>query len=779
MKKTSVLVKQVLMSTLTAGIFAFGFTACSDELDSEAMNNAVTPLELSSGCGLENLEQHSYAVPYMVSAKGDWKITFEFDGRQICYAHPSEGHGSQQVKICVLDNWTDERRSGEMTITDSEDPQHPQVISLGQKCNLDNRITRSANGSLITPGKGNRIYGVGYGYNMYKPLKEGVTLTPIVKMEAIKDANIFCTEGVSLNDHTIEATGSTFYEVTNNFTIQTSGSAKGHGFEGEVSAAFKCNDFSSNKHDYALCTVDVRKTNAAINEDMTNIRNKYMTEEAYNNINGLAVKSKSAKKGRETGAVAMYPSTPEGLYALVKDYGTHMLMRTEMGGRLTFASTVDVSEVKGSYDLSAFAKLSYENSSVKASAHIDDSLRISFNSNSKAIDTRVSAYGGSDDEAGKVTDGTKESIAAWKKSLNDIENCKVVGVAKVIPLWDLVNTTLPGGNERRQAIKDFIEHDLYNMMQAEESSQNYKCGSIARISIPAFPEARDTYSSTTLVNDVFMSGQHVARICNEYLPQLNKEERVTVVYPVIENNVKYNLGYFVGDANHAPCRVCCTDDNITFSKIDKEQAGAKKEVYLRGSSFYSQEKDATLLSIETMADTEVEAAYMKGINWNKDDGDFIYEYPMVKIFNRLWIRRWYNERLPYGNNGQSNGWYNNKTKFNKMKVNYWRPALWSDYQNLLDGLKDAGITLPATVMYNGDNASDLTGFGVERLGWRVNDKSNNAKNQMEYLSMGNTSGDGIGHVRIKTSGSVELVKNEFLGNWDMFIRLALPLSLQK
>ncbi len=127
----------------------------------------------------------------MVTAKGDWKIDFEFDGRQICYAHPSEGHGPQEVKICVLDNWTDEHRTGKMTITDSENPQQPQVIQLGQKCNLDNGITRGEGGSFVTPNKGNRIYVVGYGYNMYKPLKEAVSMAPIVKVEALKDKGDF------------------------------------------------------------------------------------------------------------------------------------------------------------------------------------------------------------------------------------------------------------------------------------------------------------------------------------------------------------------------------------------------------------------------------------------------------------------------------------------------------------------------------------------------------------------------------------------------------------
>ena len=40
MKKNSILVKMVLMSTLTVGTM-FGFTACSD--DSDLMNNSANP----------------------------------------------------------------------------------------------------------------------------------------------------------------------------------------------------------------------------------------------------------------------------------------------------------------------------------------------------------------------------------------------------------------------------------------------------------------------------------------------------------------------------------------------------------------------------------------------------------------------------------------------------------------------------------------------------------------------------------------------------------------
>ena len=43
MKNFSVLVKQMLMSTLTAGMFAFSFSSCSDDLNElEAMGGNTT-----------------------------------------------------------------------------------------------------------------------------------------------------------------------------------------------------------------------------------------------------------------------------------------------------------------------------------------------------------------------------------------------------------------------------------------------------------------------------------------------------------------------------------------------------------------------------------------------------------------------------------------------------------------------------------------------------------------------------------------------------------------
>jgi len=74
MKKNSVMVKQVLMSILTAGIFSFAFTACSDEdiLSNEdplaMMENAKTKQVI--GDGDITAEPYAACIPYQVKANG-------------------------------------------------------------------------------------------------------------------------------------------------------------------------------------------------------------------------------------------------------------------------------------------------------------------------------------------------------------------------------------------------------------------------------------------------------------------------------------------------------------------------------------------------------------------------------------------------------------------------------------------------------------------------------------------------------------------------------------
>ena len=138
-----------------------------------------------------------------------------------------------------------------------------------------------------------------------------------------------------------------------------------------------------------------------------------------------------------------------------------------------------------------------------------------------------------------------------------------------------------------------------------------------------------------------------------------------------------------------------------------------------------------------------------------------------------------------------------------------------DFKNLMNGLTNNNISLPVLYMSNVENGKDLTGFNTEWEGWFVWTKkdagfkmplfgsallqtvsrianavidakcnyywkhdngSNN--NQMEFMTCGK---DGkYGHVRMKKSGSMEIVENEYYNGdwWLMQVRMVQPLNVK-
>ena len=153
-------IKNFTRTMLCCIVAGTALLSCSDDQFQENASLSPTAAVQGESTDLASIEQYGYAIPFEVKADGDWEITFQFnEGHQICYALPDHGKGPTQVKICVLDNWTDEARTGQMIVTDLTSGTKTSY-PLSQKCNLDNG-TRASN--LVTPEKGNIIYGVGYG----------------------------------------------------------------------------------------------------------------------------------------------------------------------------------------------------------------------------------------------------------------------------------------------------------------------------------------------------------------------------------------------------------------------------------------------------------------------------------------------------------------------------------------------------------------------------------------------------------------------------------------
>ena len=102
------LVKSMLMSTLTAGIFSFSFafTSCSDEEDLLSNDALAGPggnskTEVVIGDGDITAEAFAACIPYQVKASGAWHIEQD---RRFFTVEPESGEGDTEVTIYMQNN---------------------------------------------------------------------------------------------------------------------------------------------------------------------------------------------------------------------------------------------------------------------------------------------------------------------------------------------------------------------------------------------------------------------------------------------------------------------------------------------------------------------------------------------------------------------------------------------------------------------------------------------------------------------------------------------------
>lgn len=767
------LVKTMFMNILTAGVFSFGFvfTACSDD---DMVNNneqdQVAAENLKQAEELKNLLNTEYSFPFEVKNDGQWRIGFGYDeAGQICYAYPRSGYGNATVKLYVSKNNCCAERTNEMYIINTLSGDTLKTMTITQQAGAGTRAD-----AIET---GNRIYGAGYGYNI---VTGKMSQAPLVMTSAAIDEKVLVTDGVEADYHVREYTGSCFSQLCNNLKAEASFEGKKGGFEGEISAKFDMKNFQETNRDYVMSRVDVVINKSHFEADCQSIMGEWMTDQAYDAINGLPT-TVTSKSGRKRTIDSQYPSTREGFKKLINEFGTHMLRSCKLGGRMTYATTIDLSKVEDEYTLNAYAKCGYDNKIIKVSASVSDSLTAKFKTNQKAINTRLFLTGGSKETSGNLKmEDSDANMEAWVKSLQEGTNTMVVDLpeADLVPLYELVNEAEAPG--RAAMLKEYMESgQMEEDFSEPQTATAQQMGIIPHIKGISKMFSNDLNDKGTLIKDLYVDGTLVARVCSEFIPKFSMTERSIVIYPVCDNWAKYNMGYFIGNKAWKPQYVCFLDNGTFINHAaPNTTAGAQDELYMSGSTFFSPDDPMLKTATESKPEVTVKNAYLEAKAWNSTSGQFIYKEPIVKIFNRIWTRSFYDEEID-----NHSAWYGAKD-FGKFTVQNWSVATIDDYNNLFNGLKSANISLPAQYMSNVNGGKDLTGFNIEfNNGWRYGNETHgkdgkrmlyvtaNRDNQGKYSNYKIVEFDqnGLGHI-----SSLVFENDAHM----MFVRMVQPLKVQ-
>lgn len=671
------------------------FTGCRDD-------KFLAQVELPPNVDFTELDCWSYEIPFSILSDTEWEIAVEGG---LCYVSPAKGNGNSVVKIYVVDNMSSERRNGIISIKFLQNSSKDYSIELSQKCKSD----YGENSTEIN--KGNKIYAVGYGYNTFGEYASlNAVRSPIIRWnDAVADGII--TLGNAYTDLKAKSyIGACVTDITNDLCADANLKGGYGEFRGEIAASFGGEDFSKNNLEYALAYVEVAKNEVYMEGDIENLRSNYMLPAAYEAINGFNEAGKSSD---------VYPSTNVGFKRLIEEYGTHFIMSSIIGGRLKYAMKVDLSKVNGLYSLDAFLNSSYNNSKVKASVNVSDAMKSSYKNNKSAIELHVSVLGGNQKAAANLCLNDNDgNLEAWMNTLNDIENTSLIGFNKnedcLVPLYELVDINRVGGEKRYKALKAYLEgNDIQNDFKVGDL--DYDAG--YKVMFAPFSYVDDRNPHNSLIWDVkgLPYKEPVAKLCHEYIPVIDKEKRVFVLYPIIGGKTKFNMGVFMGNDTHRPAKVCWEGANVTILE-DNSLPIRLNLLFIRGSEITGVKSD------------KYYGGRASEYRWTGPGYNSNHDYGLVKILDKIWLRENYRGNHDESGNLLKDMMYNDLPdwaeyngyaqcfysyglcKRSSFTSSGWRVSTIEDYESIIQMIFDNQIRVSSAKAFFPDSKGGVLGF---------------------------------------------------------------------
>lgn len=586
------------LSGIIAMSLLMGLAACSDDFDDIRAEVILPDAEV-----LTQLERWGYTVPFEIQSDSEWKI--ENDCRFLSFT-PESGTGNATVEIFTRDNMSDERRTGEFRIVFPKNPKRNRTVKVEQKSTAD----YDENAGAV---QGSQQWAVGYGYDLSGGYANASALrTAILNHKKLEDRIAFGASSMEIETETY--TGSSITELSNDLNASAGFKGGAWGFSGEIKASFDYKTFNSSTHEYILNyhTIVISPVYLEGMNRSTIARGRYMWPDAYDAINGLD---------------PYYSSTNEGFKRLLEDYGTHIVISAGLGGRVRQSTTVDISQITDAYDLDAYAAASYKGI-VEADASVSDKFHQSFQNNQKYCKSKLSVWGGTEEtqlELQGANGFTEANLKAWQKTVSSRPALVSMNAnTDMLPLYEIVD--INNYPERAEALKAFMTGEPIQEV-CKPISMEYNTGTVTHFEVPTFDDSKQENSQ---IKKVYVGGgQLVAKVCREYIPVINQFSRVTVAYPVLNNKTRWNMGFFIGDAEHKPARVCWEGDKLTVSEYTGEEKGEMTHLYARGSSFSTSSTDE--ISEGRIMDETISAPGYKAP----------HDYPVVKIFDKIWMRENY------------------------------------------------------------------------------------------------------------------------------------------
>ena len=341
---------------------------------------------------------------------------------------------------------------------------------------------------------------------------------------------------------------------------------------------------------------------------------------------------------------------------LLVDFGTHVIIQVDLGGRIDYTFCMDKS-VSFNSEEEMRQEIDYTLGRI---ADTDRTMKNRTPSSIKSAIGSIVVSGGSDatrlalrnDINGLSSSGQIDPshITDWLSTINysaNPENDPNLNVIhfELIPVWDLVDDELRldflGVTLRMASRSDcklpasFLGTDIYEINTDQRKPVNYsmlfnfktkiqpRCGSLCRL--------------------LYFEDEPVLQVCSEYVPNIRTDERVTIVYPIYKYQIRMNQGLFLGDGIHQPAYIGFSGGDCYLNPIDSLPPGriVKKFWYVNGNlQLKNPTKEEGLTGKSPLIMEDFLPLYT-----DDDGGTIKHIHPIVKVGSLFWTRHDIDHRM--------------------------------------------------------------------------------------------------------------------------------------
>lgn len=365
--------------------------------------------------------------------------------------------------------------------------------------------------------------------------------------------------------------------------------------------------------------------------------------------------------------------TPENVLRLFKEFGTHIVSYVDLGGTMDIAVSFNKTMV-GALNLRADDFRQYFFNSEPSDYTLNNQIQ--------GLSTSVSNKG-----TFKVSGGTKQTrdaIIRDCESMGHISPDNIYRWTQTLPKRDFMNpdvlSRLSPINVQLVPVWSIFPQRLANLFfecAIEESQKSTNVINDAKVGLDNYGfKIKDAdymrfndNSDESLVRVVYANQSNidnatpVLEICNEYVPMLKGNERVTVIYPIRNGRPYHGTGLYPGDGKGCgPVWLTFSEGDVFVQPVKGTNASTQIDsvYYLHGNIYLSS------LGLDLKRSV--------AMDW-KPKG--ILNLPIVKIGSGYWTRRNINKTIGAGvavganfrhreyktKNGEI--WVNVKTQLNK------------------------------------------------------------------------------------------------------------------